>query len=125
LDFTNKVIKKTIAGSKSPQETLDRLRRLAEEYANILLRENDNIRLIILVGSIGRELSGEMPCGATVWEGSDIDLFWWDSDTDIDQLKKTWKENSPHWLFSFSVLKERYDEINYNSFPFNYLNWMQ
>ena len=98
MELTNKAIRKAFEGAKTRQEVLDRLQSMAQDYAEEILHKNPDIRLIILHGSIGRELSREKPVGTVVWEGSDMDIACYDSSTDFEELKAEWRSDTPHWL---------------------------
>lgn len=70
-----------------------------------MLAKHKNINLIVLLGSLGRELSGEEPAGAFVWEGSDIDIATWDTSAEgFEKLKEDCNINTPHWLLGSFAL---------------------
>ena len=109
MDVSNKAVRKALKGARTHKEGLDNLHRLAQSYAKEILQKNEAVKLIMLLGSIGRELSGESLAGTAVWEGSDIDIAWWDSSTDFEKMKTNWKKNTPHWLSGSIAL---YDPCN-------------
>jgi hypothetical protein len=92
-----KILKKAFKDAKNHKEVLKNLRKIAEERAKEILCKHKDIKLIILHGSVGRELSGDKQYGSVVCERSDIDLGCF-SLSDIKKLKTEWEKNTPHWL---------------------------
>ena len=98
VDLGNEAVRPVVEGAKSPQEAIERLRKMAEERSAEILRGNRKIKLIVLLGSIARELSGDAPVGSVVWAGSDMDIVYWDESADFEEMKKDWRDDARHWL---------------------------
>lgn len=92
-----KILRKAFKDAKDHKEVLKNLRKIAEERAKEILSKHKDIKLIILHGSIGRELSGDKQYGSVVCERSDIDIGYF-SLSDIRKMKIEWKKDTPHWL---------------------------
>jgi len=89
---------KAFRNAKTKHEALENLRKMAQAQADEMVRKDKSIRLIAVLGSVGKELSGEVPVGSTIWEDTDLDLVAWTYATDFNELKAQWKECTPIWL---------------------------
>ncbi len=97
MEVARERIRAVLTSADTPEARLAGLRRLAEEQAAAILRERSGVCLIVLIGSVARELSGDRPLGSAVWEDTDLDIWAWER-TELDALYAHWQHEPPHWL---------------------------